>query len=167
MWFDWCYVFATASDLVWMQSQWSDDRGSTCKRLHKTLIDYWTKRASSSRCMWPWAYVCMHLMEAMRLCLMTIDVWKWRTAGSRQDGGREKEQKWGIVEGSREEACCCCWRSITQEDTLITSSQLRLTFIARWTRTQPCLNLLTSLHLAIKESLNKVFFCLNHFFFHT
>lgn len=74
------------------------------------------------------AQTCL-LTAGQRECLMTIDVWKWRAAGSRQEGCKWKEKTWQVVRRSRD-VVCCSWQSITQEDTLITTSHLRLTFIA-------------------------------------
>lgn len=76
------------------------------------------------------AHACMCVEGDDEMCLMTIDLWKWRAAGSKQDGRERKEKKWGIVEWSREETDCY-WQSITQEDTLITTSQREMNFY--WT----------------------------------
>ena len=48
-----------------------------------------------SACVFSCLCVCLLVCAwngTMRLCLMSIDVWKRRAAGSRQDGGREKKR---------------------------------------------------------------------------
>lgn len=73
--------------------------------------------------------VCAHTCLLGRSTVRAFnDYWRMEVGSSRKQTGR-KEKTWQIVKRSWA-VVCCSWQSIMQEDTLITTSHLRLTFIA-------------------------------------